>query len=84
MPIDLSSGQRQKVCLARAVVNQPVLILADEPAAHLDANNAQTLINLLGEFASAGVTIIAASHLLVVPNDIPYREVKFASTEGGF
>lgn len=83
MPIDLSSGQRQLVCLARAVVNQPVLILADEPAAHLDANNAQTLINLLGEFSVAGVTVIAASHLLVVPSEIPYREVRFASNAGG-
>ena len=82
-PIDLSSGQRQQVCLARAVVNQPVLILADEPAAHLDANNAQTVINLLGEFASAGVTVIVASHLLLAPRDIAYREVKFASQHGG-
>ena len=82
-PIDLSSGQRQQVSLARAVVNQPVLILADEPAAHLDANNAQTVINLLGEFASAGVTVIVASHLLLAPRDIAYREVKFASQHGG-
>ena len=81
-PIDLSSGQRQQVCLARAVVNQPVLILADEPAAHLDANNAQTVINLLGEFASAGVKVIVASHLLLAPRDIAYREVKFASQHG--
>ena len=81
--IDLSSGQRQQVSLARAVVNQPVLILADEPAAHLDANNAQTVINLLGEFASAGVTVIVASHLLLAPRDIAYREVKFASQHGG-
>ena len=82
-PIDLSSGQRQQVSLARAVVNQPVLILADEPAAHLDANNAQTVINLLGEFASAGVTVIVASHLLLAPRGIDYREVKFASQHGG-
>ena len=82
-PIDLSSGQRQQVSLARAVVNQPVLILADEPAAHLDANNAQTVINLLGEFASAGVTVIVASHLLLAPRGIAYREVKFASQHGG-
>ena len=83
MPVDLSSGQKQQVCLARAVVNQPVLILADEPAAHLDANNAQTVINLLGEFASAGVTVIVASHLLLTPRDIAYREIKFASQQGG-
>lgn len=77
-PVDLSSGQRQQVCLARAVVNQPVLILADEPAAHLDAANAQNLINLLGEFANAGVTVIVASHLLLAPRDVDYREIKFA------
>ena len=82
MPIDLSSGQRQQVSLARAVVNLLVLILADEPAAHLDANNAQTLINLLGEFSSAGVTVIVASHLLLTPYGIPYREVRFASQHG--
>lgn len=82
MPIDLSSGQRQQVSLARAVVNEPVLILADEPAAHLDGNNAQTLINLLGEFASAGVTVIVASHLLLAPYCIDYREIKFAAPRG--
>ena len=82
MPIDLSSGQRQQVSLARAVVNQPVLILADEPAAHLDAHNAQMLIDLLGEFAAAGVTVIVASHLLLAPFDVAYREIKFASNAG--
>ena len=81
-PVDLSSGQRQQVCLARAVVNQPVLILADEPAAHLDAANAQNLINLLGEFANAGVTVIVASHLLLAPRDVDYREIKFAAPQG--
>ncbi|MBQ5767169.1 MAG: ATP-binding cassette domain-containing protein [Burkholderiaceae bacterium] len=81
-PVDLSSGQRQQVCLARAVVNQPVLILADEPAAHLDAANAQNLINLLGEFANAGVTVIVASHLLLAPQDVDYREIKFAAPQG--
>ena len=81
-PQVLCAGDRPPVSLARAVVNQPVLILADEPAAHLDANNAQTVINLLGEFASAGVTVIVASHLLLAPRDIAYREVKFASQHG--
>ena len=81
-PVDLSSGQRQQVCLARAVVNQPVLILAAEPAAHLDAANAQNLINLLGEFANAGVTVIVASHLLLAPQDVDYREIKFAAPQG--
>ncbi len=82
MPIDLSAGQRQQVCLARAVVNQPRLILADEPAAHLDAKNARSLINLLGEFSNAGITVIMSTHLLLAPQGAPYREVKFAVNRG--
>ena len=78
-PIDLSAGQRQQVCLARAVVNRPSLILADEPAVHLDAKNAQMLINLLGEFAVAGITVVMSSHLVLAPAGVGYREVKFAS-----
>ena len=62
-PSSLSAGQRQIACLARAVVNRPVLILADEPATHLDKTNAQTLINLLSAFALAGVTVVAATHI---------------------
>lgn len=81
MPHELSSGQHQQVCLARAVVNNPVLILADEPAAHLDAANAQMLINLLGEFVNAGVTVIMATHLLLVPQGTDYREIKFAAPQ---
>ncbi len=69
-PQELSYGQRQIACLARAVVNGPKLILADEPAAHLDMDNAQLLMNLLGEFALGGVPVIVASHLSVMPQNI--------------
>ena len=74
-PVMLSTGQRQLAMLARAVVNRPVLILADEPAAHLDTHNAQTLINLLAAFARAGVTVVVASHQDCRPNDIEARVV---------
>ncbi len=85
MPSELSSGQRQKACLARAIINQPRLILADEPAAHLDAANAQALINLLGAISTMedGPVVILATHLKLVPNDVSYREVRFANTAGG-
>lgn len=74
-PHALSAGQRQLVLLARAVVNRPVVILADEPVAHLDQDNARTLLELLGAFARAGVTIVAASHERFPAGPVPIREV---------
>lgn len=83
-PSSLSAGQRQIACLARAVVNRPVLILADEPATHLDKANAQTLINLLGAFALAGVTVVAATHQHLTPEGCRSREITLsASNRGG-
>ncbi len=61
-PAALSAGQRQLAMLARAVVNRPVVILADDPLAQLDEENAAVLLRLLLAFASAGVTVMAASH----------------------
>ena len=69
-PQELSHGQRQIACLARAVVNSPKIILADEPAAHLDVVHAQQLMNLLGEFALGGTSVIVASHLDILPQDV--------------
>lgn len=71
----LSAGQRQLACLARAVVNRPVVILADEPTAHLDADNAQNLMNLFGEFSLAGVTVVVASHLELQPENVACRAI---------
>lgn len=74
-PTRLSAGQRQLALLARAVVNRPVVILADEPVAHLDDVNANALLALLAAFARAGVTIVCASHkALAVPGALP-REI---------
>ena len=75
-PHELSAGQRQLAMLARAVVNRPALILADEPAAHLDDRNAQTLIDLLGMFAQAGVTVFLASHRIPRPRNVKVRVIE--------
>ena len=75
-PHELSAGQRQLAMLARAVVNRPALILADEPAAQLDDRNAQTLIDLLGMFAQAGVTIFLASHRIPRPRSVKVRVIE--------
>ena len=75
LPRHLSAGQRQLVNLARAVVNRPVVILADEPVAHLDKSNARTLLDLLGAFVEAG-------HERIAPQGVPFREI-LLSTRGG-
>lgn len=75
-PHELSAGQRQLAMLARAVVNRPALILADEPAAQLDDRNAQTLIDLLGMFAQAGVTVFLASHRIPRPRNVKMRVIE--------
>lgn len=75
-PHELSAGQRQLAMLARAVVNRPALILADEPAAQLDDRNAQTLIDLLGMFAQAGVTVFLASHQIPRPRNVKVRVIE--------
>ena len=77
----LSAGQRQLALLARAVVNRPVVILADEPVAHLDDVNGEALLALLATFARAGVTVVCASHKALTVPRAQLREI-ILSTPG--
>lgn len=61
-PLTLSGGEQQRVAIARAIVNRPRIILADEPTAFLDKDNADKVLNALKAFQSAGVTCIISSH----------------------
>ena len=79
-PARLSAGQRQ-LALARAVVNRPVVILADEPVAHLDDVNGEALLALLATFARAGVTVVCASHKALTVPRAQLREI-ILSTPG--
>ena len=74
-PAALSAGQKQIACLARSIVNRPVVVLADEPCAHLDIDNAQHLMDLLGNVSLTGVSVIVASHIELIPNTAACRHI---------
>jgi len=61
-PLSLSGGEQQRVSIARAIVNRPQLILADEPTANLDRASANRVLDALRAFHSVGVTCIISSH----------------------
>jgi len=62
LPGELSGGEQQRTAVARAIVNQPSLILADEPTGELDSANAARIMELLTSFSDQGRTVIVASH----------------------
>jgi cell division transport system ATP-binding protein len=62
MPAELSGGEQQKVCLARAILNDPTLVLADEPTGNLDPAASRELIRLLELIHRQGTTVIMATH----------------------
>lgn len=62
VPAELSSGERQRCGLARALLNQPRLLLADEPTGNLDEENAAVVLAALREFADAGGAVLLVTH----------------------
>lgn len=61
-PADLSGGEQQRVALARALANDPPLVLADEPTGNLDAATGAAILDLLGQLAIQGRTLLLATH----------------------
>ena len=61
-PIQLSGGEQQRLAIARAVVNRPAVLVADEPTANLDAESAARVVDILLSFNQVGVTLVIATH----------------------
>ncbi len=59
---DLSGGEKQRVCIARAIANNPDIILADEPCGNLDSENTENIMNILSELHRQGKTILLITH----------------------
>jgi putative ABC transport system ATP-binding protein len=66
LPAQLSGGEQQRVCIARALINQPPLILADEPTGNLDADNEERVLELLAALHRGGRTVVLVTHSPVV------------------
>ena len=77
-PIVLSGGEQQRVCIARAIVNRPSLLLADEPTASLDAAAADQIMSMLLEFHRVGVTVLIATHDATMMERYPGRLLELA------
>lgn len=72
-PITLSGGEQQRVGIARAVVNRPSIIVADEPTGNLDPKLSAEIMALFEQFNSVGVTVLIASHDLGLIARLPHR-----------
>lgn len=73
MPITLSGGEQQRVGIARAVVGKPKILLADEPTGNLDPALSAEIMDLFEEFNQVGVTVLIASHDLVLISRLHHR-----------
>jgi cell division transport system ATP-binding protein len=61
-PITLSGGEQQRLCIARAIVNRPSILIADEPTSNLDADYARDIMDMFVSFNQVGVAILIATH----------------------
>lgn len=73
MPHQLSGGEQQKVCIARAILNNPEIILADEPTGNLDPESSEEVMRSLMMLKDKGKTIIMATHDMIMVERFPSR-----------
>jgi cell division transport system ATP-binding protein len=74
-PAMLSAGEQQRVCIARAIVNNPIILLADEPTGNMDAELAREIVELFKVINSRGTTVLVATHNRQVIEQVGRRVV---------
>jgi len=83
----LSAGEQQRVCIARSIVNSPIILLADEPTGNMDAELAREIVELFKTINARGTTVLVATHNRQVIGQVGRRVVtldqgKVVSDEG--
>jgi len=76
MPHELSGGEQQRIVIARALLNRPQLILADEPTGNLDPQTGYMIVSLLHGLSEKGHTVLMATHNLQLVEDFPSRVIR--------
>ena len=76
MPFELSGGEQQRVCIARALLNDPKLILADEPTGNLDPETTDKILNLIHDLCANGCAVLMATHEHNLLNRFPSKVLK--------
>ena len=80
-PYELSGGEQQRVVIARALLNSPEMILADEPTGNLDTETGREIMDLLYAISQAGITVMMSTHNLHWPELYPGRKLVFEHGE---
>ena len=75
MPSELSGGEQQRIVIARAILNRPKLILADEPTGNLDGETSRQIVELLRQICRAGSTVVMITHNLTLVEEFPGRQL---------
>ena len=76
MPYELSGGEQQRAAIARALLNRPDVILADEPTGNLDPNKSIKIVKLLKDINEQGTTIVIATHDYEIIKEFHSRIIK--------
>lgn len=80
-PIALSGGEQQRLCIARAIVNRPSILLADEPTGNLDADYSREILEILRSFHRVGATLVISTHDQSVLQEEGVRRITLKSGE---
>lgn len=78
MPFELSGGEQQRLTIARAIVNRPRLIIADEPTGNLDPVTAEGIMELFRKIADSGCAVVMSTHNISLIEQYPSRTILFA------